>query len=90
MTCQKSLQSILGKAPEWISYPNGYTNSAIEQMAVECGLKAGIRVYGNPMKLPIAHGHPDIMHVHRFPVDTKKGMANECTNARRRLLFSAR
>ncbi len=88
--CQIYLETVLGNAPTWISYPNGYTNTAIENIAVTLGLQAGIQVHGAPMRLPVSKNHPDIMHVHRYAMNTEKDMTSECAKARRRsFLFSS-
>lgn len=63
---QVNLESISGKTPEIISYPNGNVSSLILDVAKEVGLKLGVTAFGQKNLLPLKEN--DLLLIHRFGV----------------------
>ena len=64
--CQEALQTITGRAPVAIAYPNGNHSAAVVAAARAAGLRLGLTVHPAKNRLPLAPDSPRLMELARF------------------------
>lgn len=65
-TAQDILQKLLGRQPDWVSYPNGSFNERIIAIAAEAGMHTGISTIMEKNYFPLAHYIHGQLLLHRF------------------------
>ena len=64
--CQETLQTLTGKTPKLIAYPNGSHSRAILQACEQVGLKGGFTIRPEKSALPLLPHSPQLFRLGRF------------------------
>ncbi len=79
---QEAIQQMTRQVPEMISYPNGNSNTEIQQIAREIGLPLGVLVRGGKNRVPLKFDAPGVMTLKRFILWGDSGIDAQCRAAR--------
>lgn len=86
---QDALQSISGKIPTAIAYPNGDLTDRIVEICRERGFKFGFTVRQEKRRLPINGESPGLMRIGRFAPHGNASIESQCRTYRSDLSFYA-
>ena len=75
---QETLASIVGKAPDFIAYPNGDMSDEILAAAKRAGMRFGLSVNPGRNRLPIQPGSLDAMKLKRFTLTGDSEIEAQC------------
>ncbi len=81
-SAQETIVSIVGKAPDFIAYPNGDMSDEILEAAKSAGMKFGLSVNPGRNRLPIEPGSLDAMKLKRFTLTGDSGIEAQCRVSR--------
>jgi peptidoglycan/xylan/chitin deacetylase (PgdA/CDA1 family) len=77
-SAQEMIRSIVGKAPDFIAYPNGEISDEILQAARNAGMQFGLRVNPGRNRLPIEPGSLPAMKLKRFALTGDVPIESQC------------
>jgi peptidoglycan/xylan/chitin deacetylase (PgdA/CDA1 family) len=75
---QEIIGSIVGKAPNFIAYPNGEISDAVLEAARDCGMQFGLSVDPGRNRLPIEPGSLGAMKLKRFALMGDSAIEPQC------------
>jgi peptidoglycan/xylan/chitin deacetylase (PgdA/CDA1 family) len=81
-SAQETIASIVGKAPEFIAYPNGDMSDEILAAAKRAGMRFGLSVNPGRNRLPIEPGSLDAMRLKRFTLTGDSAIEAQCRVSR--------
>jgi peptidoglycan/xylan/chitin deacetylase (PgdA/CDA1 family) len=77
-TAQEIIGSIIGKAPDFIAYPNGEISDVILEAARSAGMQFGLSVNPGRNRLPIEPGSLEAMKLKRFALTGDAAIEPQC------------
>jgi len=77
-TAQEIISSIIGKAPDFIAYPNGEISDVILEAARSAGMQFGLSVNPGRNRLPIEPGSLEAMKLKRFALTGDSAIEPQC------------
>jgi peptidoglycan/xylan/chitin deacetylase (PgdA/CDA1 family) len=77
-SAQEIIGSIVGKAPDFIAYPNGEISDAILEAARSAGMQFGLSVKPGRNRLPIEPGSLEAMKLKRFALTGDSAIESQC------------
>jgi peptidoglycan/xylan/chitin deacetylase (PgdA/CDA1 family) len=86
-SAQEIIGSIVGKAPEFIAYPNGEVSGVILQAAKSAGMQFGLSVSPGRNRLPIEPGSLEAMKLKRFALTGDSAIEAQCHVSRSKFSF---
>lgn len=79
---QETIASIVGKAPDFIAYPNGDMSDEVLKAAKNAGMRFGLSVNPGRNRLPIEPGSLDAMKLKRFTLVGDSAIEAQCRVSR--------
>ena len=77
-SAQEIIGSLVGKAPDFIAYPNGEISDAVIEAARSAGMQFGLSVNPGRNRLPIKPGSPAAMQLKRFALTGDAAIEPQC------------
>ena len=81
-SAQEIIGSIVGKAPDYIAYPNGEISDAVLEAARNAGMQFGLSVNPGRNRLPIEPGSLAAMKLKRFALTGDAAIESQCRVSR--------